>query len=250
MASVHNKEEKVSTKKLFKISGESLGENQKGFHIDRVDFLVKEISDAFHKNRKLGLALVIGGGNIMRGAEIVHVLSQPSADHIGMLSTVMNGVLIKTKLEEAGVGAVHMCKLNLHVPELIAPFDVAEAKRALEAGKVLILSGGTGKPGVTTDSGAVMLAAEIGATLVLKGTKVDGIFTADPNTHPEAVFLHRLSHDEFGVRGLKKIFDPGAVTKAGESGIAIQIFNFFTPGNISRAIQGEEIGSVIRTDAE
>lgn len=252
-----NKEVKLTA--LLKVSGEALGENRQGFDRKRVEFFTQEIKAAMEAAPGTGLAIIIGGGNIMRGNEIsleknpeTGVVSQPTADYIGMNASTINGMLIKANLSDAGIETVHMSALGVSLShgevELSRPYNATEAHDLLKAGTVVVLSGGTGKPGVSTDSGIVMLASEMGVEHIIKGTKVNGVYSDDPRKNPNAEHLPRLSHQEFAERNLSQIFDQKAVAKAAEKGITIQIFDFFEQGNTRRALQGEDIGSMISSE--
>ncbi len=226
---------------LLKISGESLCKPG-GFGIDgdELQLIAREIAAAADHGAQL--AVVVGGGNIIRGAELAKAghINQAVADQMGMLGTVMNGLALKEALEQVGRGARVLSAINLSsVAEL---FIRGRALRHLEKGRVVIFVAGTGNPFCTTDSAASLRAAEIGADVLLKATKVDGIYDKDPNEHDDATKFDRLTYDEAISRDLK-VMDVGSFAQCREQGIPIVVFDMKKPGNIAAVVAGQNIGT-------
>jgi len=188
-------------------------------------------------------ALVIGGGNIFRGvAASQGGMDRVTADHMGMLATLINGLAMQDSLEHLGVVTRLMSAVEIRA--VAEPFIRRRAIRHLEKGRVIILAGGTGNPYFTTDSAAALRAMEIRADAILKATRVDGIYTADPLHDPSAVKLPRLGYLEVLERGIK-VMDATAVALCMDNHLPIVVFNLLVPGNIKRIVMGEEIGSVV-----
>ena len=227
---------------LLKLSGEALVGDE-SFGIDSIiaEQLAEEIADV----RALGveLAIVIGGGNVFRGlAASARGMDRATADHMGMLATVMNALALSDALERHGATTRVMTAIEMR--EVAEPFIRRRAIRHLEKGRVVVFAAGTGNPYFTTDTAAALRAMEVRADVILKGTKVDGVFTADPMTDPSATRLDRISHLQVIERGLK-VMDSTAISLCMDNGMPIVIFNLRTAGNIRRAVLGEPVGSLV-----
>jgi uridylate kinase len=232
---------------LLKITGDALGGKERSpdgntFCRKCTEYLGTEIAGVA---TQVQLAIVVGGGNILRGSALKRNfpdIDPAIADHMGMMATNMNGIMLGECLRAKGVQAVVM---SAHQTYLAEHFQFDRAKEHLEAGKVVILTMGTGCCGFTTDTGAIVRAHEIGAHFVAKGTKVQGVFTEDPARNPDAEFLPRLTTSEFVARGLNGILDLSAVTQAKSCNKIIRVFDLFNAGNLARVIAGEDIGTTI-----
>ena len=197
---------------------------------------IKDIHDT-----GLQIALVIGGGNIFRGlAGASRGMDRAHADYMGMLATVINGLALQDALEACGVDTRVMSAIS--VDEICEPYIRRRAIRHLEKGRVVIFAGGTGNPYFTTDTAAALRAAEIQADIILKATKVDGVYDRDPNVYKDATRFATVSYMEVLQRGLK-VMDATAISLCMDNDIPIVIFNLNEPGNIRRVVQGEEIGT-------
>jgi uridylate kinase len=228
---------------LLKLSGEALV-GEEGYGIDAA--MLQYIAAEIHAAHQLGseVALVMGGGNIFRGTEAgVYGIERVTADYMGMLATVINSLSLQSALEKIGVITRVQTAFEMRV--LAEPYIRRRAIRHLEKGRVVIFAGGTGSPFFTTDTTAALRAAEIGAEIVLKATKVDGIYDADPMTNPEAVKLHQLTYIEVLQRGLK-VMDAAAISLCMENQLPIVVFDFKKPGNIQAILQGKHIGTFVR----
>ena len=227
---------------LLKLSGEALiGEQGYGIDAKMLQYLADEISDV----HRLGveLALVIGGGNIFRGSEAeARGIDRVTADNMGMLATVINGLSLQSALEQAGI--VTRVQTAFEMRAVAEPYIRRRALRHLEKGRVVLFAGGTGNPYFTTDTTAALRAAEIGADVVLKATKVDGIYDEDPVTHPEAVRLPRLTYLETLQRRLK-VMDATAVSLCMDNQLPIVVFDINQPGNLRSIMQGKPIGTLV-----
>lgn len=232
---------------LLKISGEAFS-GKKGFGYDpaAVDYLTSEIAQVASLCE---LAIVVGGGNLFRGSKEGKELGLDSdnedraaAHYIGMTMTIANGRLLRQKLKQRGIDS--RLQSGLSIQAVAEPYIQLRAIRHLEKGRVVIFSGGTGNPFSTTDSAMMLRALEIGATEVLKGTKVEGIYERDPMQDPFAQFISEITFNEFLQRDLK-ILDATAISLARDSNQLVKIFNFFTPGNLKKVIKGESVGSII-----
>ncbi len=227
---------------LLKLSGEALiGEQGYGIDAKMLQYLADEISDV----HRLGveLALVIGGGNIFRGSEAeARGIDRVTADNMGMLATVINGLSLQSALEQASI--VTRVQTAFEMRAVAEPYIRRRALRHLEKGRVVLFSGGTGNPYFTTDTTAALRAAEIGADVVLKATKVDGIYDEDPVTHPEAVRLPRLTYLETLQRRLK-VMDATAVSLCMDNQLPIVVFDINQPGNLRSIMQGKPIGTLV-----
>lgn len=227
---------------LLKLSGEALiGDQGYGIDAKMLQYLADEISDV----HRLGvdLALVIGGGNIFRGSEAeARGIDRVTADNMGMLATVINGLSLQSALEQAGV--VTRVQTAFEMRAVAEPYIRRRALRHLEKGRVVLFAGGTGNPYFTTDTTAALRAAEIGADVVLKATKVDGVYDEDPMTHPEALRLPRLTYLETLQRRLK-VMDATAVSLCMDNQLPIVVFDMNQPGNLRSIMQGKPIGTLV-----
>lgn len=227
---------------ILKISGETLG-RPGGEVIDPV--ALHELSGKIREGIEAGIQIgvVCGGGNIIRGrVATAEELERTTADQMGMLATVINSLAIRDVLEKDGLRVRLFSCLSLG--PLADPYLPRNARRALDGGAVAIFSGGTGNPFVSTDTAAVLRACDIGADAILKATKVDGIYTADPKTDPSARRYDRISYDEALERGLG-IMDPPAIALARENAIPVIVFNFWEDKSLERVIRGKPIGTVM-----
>lgn len=189
------------------------------------------------------LALVVGGGNIVRGtAASEHGMDRVSADYMGMLSTVINALALQDLLERKGVDTRLLTAIRMD--EVAEPFIRRRAIRHLEKGRIVLFAGGTGNPYFSTDTAAVLRAIEIGADVILKATQVDGIFSADPRIHPDARFIDRISYQEVLERDLR-VMDATAIAMSRENELPIVIFNISAEGAVRSILAGESVGSVV-----
>ena len=227
---------------LLKLSGEALiGDQGYGIDAKMLQYLADEISDVHRLDAEL--ALVIGGGNIFRGSEAeARGIDRVTADNMGMLATVINGLSLQSALERAGV--VTRVQTAFEMRAVAEPYIRRRALRHLEKGRVVLFAGGTGNPYFTTDTTAALRAAEIDADVVLKATKVDGIYDEDPMTHPEAVRLPRLTYLETLQRRLK-VMDATAVSLCMDNQLPIVVFDINQPGNLRSIMQGKSIGTLV-----
>jgi uridylate kinase len=227
---------------LLKLSGEALL-GDKTFGIDRkfTDYLAGEIKQA----HKLGVQVsaVVGGGNIFRGvSDTAQGMDRVSADYMGMLATVINGVALQDALERAGVYTRVMSAIEMR--EVAEPFIRRRAIRHLEKERVVIFAGGTGNPYFSTDTAAALRAMEIKAEIILKGTKVDGIYDADPVTHPKAKMFDRLTYFEVLQRGLK-VMDTTAISLCMENRLPIIVYNLRKKGSLKQILTGGKVGTMV-----
>jgi uridylate kinase len=234
---------KVPQRIVLKISGESLAPaGQLGIDTQELRVIAGEIAQACELGGQI--AIVVGGGNIIRGARMAKdgVVHQSTADYMGMLGTVINGLALKEALEGIGRPARVMSAIN--VPAVAEPFIRGRAIRHLEKGRTIILVAGTGNPFFTTDTCASLRAIELNASLLLKATKVDGIYTADPKKDPSAKRYDHLTFSEAIERQLG-VMDLTALTMCMEHDLPVCVFDYKTPGNIRRVVAGERIGTTV-----
>jgi uridylate kinase len=225
---------------LLKLSGEALmGPDSFGYHADTLAGFVAQIGEVAAMGVQVGI--VVGGGNLFRGATgALSGMNRATADSMGMLATVMNALALKDALQRAGVDArVQTAARIAHVGE---DFDRDTAVRHLEAGRVVIFGGGTGNPFFTTDTAAALRAAEIGADLLLKATKVDGVYTADPKKDASATRYQTLSFDEAIANNLG-VLDTAAFALCREQKLTLVVFNVFKPGALKRVVMNEDEGT-------
>lgn len=227
---------------VLKLSGEALSGKKQVFYRQALDFLADEIRSVYQSAQ---LAIVIGGGNIVRGRYLMENFQTTpvTADHIGMAATILNALQLEDFLQREGMDTRILSALEINA--VAEPYTFKRALRHLEKGRIIILAGGTGNAGVTTDTAAVMRAGDLGAQVVFKGTKVKGVYSQDPIKNPEAVFIPKLSYSRFLRMNLTGILDETAVAQAKAKGVPIRVFNIFQAGNLARALGGEEIGSLI-----
>jgi uridylate kinase len=239
------KQQKIPSWKriVLKLSGETLvGIGQHGFASEPLHFIAEEIKSAASCGCQI--AIVIGGGNLVRGAEVEPVgIDRTSADFMGMLATIINGVALQTVLERAGLTTRLLSALPMS--QVAEPFIRRRAIRHLEKGRIVICVGGTGSPHFTTDTAAALRATEIGADVIVKGTKEDGIYTADPRKDKKARRYDTLSYQDILKQNLR-IMDLTAITLSHEYHIPVVVFNVFKKGNLTRLLCGEKIGTRIQ----
>ena len=232
----------VYNRVLLKLSGEALmGEQQ--FGIDPA--VANRIATDIGEIQQLGVqtAVVIGGGNLFRGlAASAKGMDRATADYMGMLATVINGLALQDALERRGVSTRVMTAFEVRA--IAEPFIRRRAIRHLEKGRVVIFAAGTGNPYFTTDTAAALRAMEMKADVILKGTKVDGIYTADPMIDKTATKFDRISYLQVIDKGLR-VMDSTAITLCMDNRLPIIIFNLRTPGNLRRTVMGEPIGSIV-----
>ncbi|WP_371346401.1 UMP kinase [Ancylobacter sp. IITR112] len=221
---------------LVKVSGEALMGNEAfGLHWPTIERIAQDLVEARATGTEI--AVVVGGGNILRGASVAgQGLDRATADHMGMLATVMNALALEKAVEKAGVPARTLSAIPM--PTICEPYARQTASRHLGRGRVVLLAGGTGNPYFTTDTGAVLRAAELECDAVMKATNVDGVYTADPKHDPSARRYDRLTHDEALAKDLK-VMDAAAFALARESKLPIVVFSIREPGAIAAAIRGE-----------
>lgn len=227
---------------LLKLSGEALmGEKQYGIDNKRLEEYAQEIKEVVDKG--IEVAIVIGGGNIFRGvAGAATGMDRVQGDHMGMLATVINGLALQSALESQGVQTRLQSAIKIN--EVAEPFIRRRAMRHLEKGRVVIFGGGTGNPYFTTDSAAVLRAIEIEADVILKGTRVDGIYTSDPEKDSNATKFDTLSFKEVLTKGLK-VMDTTAFTLSQENELPIVVFDMNKKGNLLKIVDGQNIGTVV-----
>jgi uridylate kinase len=229
---------------VIKLSGEALmGSQEFGIGPDMIRYVAEEIRSI----ATLGVqtAIVVGGGNIFRGiAASSYGMDRTSADHMGMLATVINSLALQDALEKQGVQTRVQTAIAIH--QVAEPYILRRAIRHLEKGRVVIFGAGTGNPYFTTDTAAVLRGQEIHAEILLKATKVDGVYDADPMKHRDARLLKRISYMEVLERQLK-VMDTTAISLAMDNELPLAVFKLKTPGNIRRVVCGEDIGTWIHT---
>lgn len=227
---------------LLKLSGESLmGEQHYGIDPVRLGQYAEQIKAAAGSG--VEIAIVIGGGNIFRGMQgAAKGFDRVKGDQMGMLATVINSLALSSALTSIGQPAQVFTALNMYpIGEYYSKWKAIDAMRE---GKIAILSGGTGNPFFTTDTGAALRGVEVEADVMLKGTRVDGIYTADPEKDPTATKFQEISYDEVYTRGLK-VMDLTATALCKENGLPIVVFDMDTPGNLAKVLAGEPIGTLV-----
>ena len=227
---------------LLKLSGEALmGDLQYGIDPARISQYAQAIKEVVELG--VELAIVIGGGNIFRGVSgASNGMDRVQGDHMGMLATVINGLALQSALEEIGVPT--RLQSAIHINQVAEPFIRRKAMRHLEKGRVVIFGGGTGNPYFTTDSAAVLRAIEIQADVILKVTRVDGIYTADPEKDAAATKFDTITFNEVIKKGLK-VMDTTAFTLSQENELPIIVFDMNTRGNLLRIVRGESVGTIV-----
>ena len=241
------KKKKAAYKRvLLKLSGESIqGEQDFGIDPAAVATVSNQITGAL-KEAPLEIAIVIGGGNIFRGIRAAaEGIDRSTADYMGMLATVLNALALQDGLEKAGV--VTRVVSAIEIKELAEPYIRRRAIRHLEKGRIVIFAGGTGNPHFTTDTAAALRAVEIGAEVIFKATKVDGVFSDDPMTNKRARKFSKLDYLEV-LRLRLKVMDNSAITLCMDNNLPIVVFNFNKRGNIRKALFGEKVGTIIKGD--
>lgn len=227
---------------LLKLSGEALmGDKQYGIDPKRLADYASEIKEVVEKG--VEVAIVIGGGNIYRGLSgESNGMDRVQGDHMGMLATVINGLALQSALEHIGLQTRLQSAIKIN--EVAEPFIRRRAMRHLEKGRVVIFGGGTGNPYFTTDSAAVLRAIEVEANVILKGTRVDGIYTSDPEKDKSATKFDSLSFKDVLTKGLK-VMDTTAFTLSQENRLPIVVFDMNKKGNLMKIVSGENVGTVV-----
>ncbi len=230
---------------LLKLSGEALlGESEYGISHEVLDQIAGEIQQA--ANADVQVAVVIGGGNIFRGlARAAEGMDRATADYMGMLATVMNALALQDALERRGLPT--RVQTAIKMEEMAEPYIRRRVIRHLEKGRVVIIGAGTGNPFFTTDTAAGLRAMEIGADVVIKGTKVDGVYTQDPLNHPEAMRYRRLSYMDVITQDLK-VMDATAITLCRDNRLPIVVYNCVKPGALQRVVFGEDEGTRVAAE--
>lgn len=229
---------------ILKLSGESLSHaGERGIGMEDVTLIAREIKQA----QAIGcqIALVVGGGNILRGAQFKSTsasIQEATAHYMGMLATVINGLAMQDALESLGCETRLMSAIHMH--GIAEPYIRRRAKRHLEKGRIVILAAGTGSPFVTTDTAAAQRALELEADILLKATRVDGVYSEDPERNPHAVLYSELDYNTVRERNLR-VMDSTAIAHCMEHDMPILVFNFRREGNILRAVRGEKVGTRI-----
>ncbi|MCU0990774.1 MAG: UMP kinase [Xanthomonadales bacterium] len=227
---------------LLKLSGEALlGQEDYGIDPAVIHRIAVEIREVTRQN--IQVAVVIGGGNIFRGAGLARSgIDRVTGDHMGMLATVMNSLALQDSLERIAVDARVMSAVSVH--DVCEDYIRRRAIRHLEKGRVVICAGGTGNPFFTTDTAAALRAIEIGADILLKATKVDGIYASDPVSNPNAERFYRLGYDQV-IESKLGVMDANAIVLCREQCMPIRVFNVFDEGNLVRIVKGEAIGTLV-----
>lgn len=230
---------------LLKLSGEALSApGGGGVEFDVIDRFCDEVAQAHALGVEIGL--VVGGGNIFRGARSANGrIDQPTGDYMGMLATVINALALQAVLERKGVPTRVMTAIEMR--PIAEPYIRRRATRHLEKGRIVIFGAGTGNPFFTTDTAAALRANEIGAELLLKATKVDGVYNADPMTDPEARRYETLTFST-ALQDNLKVMDAAAISLCRDHGLPILVFNMNAPGSLLKALEGEPIGTVVKGD--
>ena len=228
---------------LLKLSGEALlGEEDYGVDPVIITRIAEEIGDVVRAG--VGVAVVIGGGNIFRGAGLAESgIDRVTGDHMGMLATVINALALQDALERTAVDARVMSAISVH--DVCEDYIRRRAIRHLEKGRVVICAAGTGNPFFTTDTAAALRAIEIGADILLKATKVDGIYSSDPNIDADAKLYEQVSYDQV-IEGKLRVMDANAIVLCRDQGMPIRVFNVFTDGNLMKLVRGKPVGSIVR----
>ena len=227
---------------LLKLSGEALmGERQYGIDPKRLAEYAQEIKQIHDKGTEI--AIVIGGGNIFRGvAGASNGMDRVQGDYMGMLATVINGMALQGALEEAGMQT--RLQTALKIEAIAEPYIKRRAKRHLEKGRIVIFGAGTGNPYFTTDTAAVLRGIEVGADVILKGTRVDGVYNADPEKNPDAVKFDYISFEDVLAKGLN-VMDTTAFTLSQENKLPIIVFDMNKYGHLLKVCEGETIGTTV-----
>ena len=229
---------------MLKLSGEALmGDDQYGINEEVVSRIVSEIAEVVHLGVQVGV--VIGGGNIFRGMKgAASGMDRATADYMGMLATVMNAMALADAMRRADLEA--RVQSALRIDQVVEPYIRGRAIRHMEEGRVVIFAAGTGNPFFTTDTAAALRGSEMAAQIVLKATKVDGVYTADPNKDPNAKRFHRISFDEAIGRNLA-VLDATAFALCRDQKLPINVFSIFKPGALKRVVLGEDEGTLVHS---
>lgn len=227
---------------LLKLSGEALaGDHKSGINTDILDQMANDVAQALETGAQMGI--VIGGGNIFRGvAASAKGMDRASSDYMGMLATCINALALQDALEKKNLAT--RVQSAIEMAEIAEPYIRRKAMRHLEKGRVVIFAAGTGNPYFTTDTAAALRAMEINAEVILKATKVDGIYDKDPMVHKDAVLFDKLSYIEVLNKGLK-VMDSTAISLCMDNNLPIITFNLTKSGNIARVVKGEKIGTIV-----
>ncbi len=231
---------------LLKLSGEQFaGKNSFGIDTDFLLDLAKELHEVITET-KVQIVIVVGGGNFLRGATLSkneQMIERATADYMGMLATIMNGMALVDILEHFGQPA--RLQTRIRIDSVAEPFIRRRAIRHLEKGRIVVIGGGTGNPYVTTDTAAVSTALELGCDIVLKATKVDGIYSKDPRKHTDAKKIPTISHLDAIKDENISVMDNAAISLAMDNALPIRIFDLLTKGNIKRIVAGEDVGTLV-----
>ncbi len=227
---------------LLKLSGEALmGDDAYGINRETIDRITAEVKEVLNLGVEVGV--VIGGGNIFRGvAPAAAGMDRATADYMGMLATVMNALALQDAMRRQGLKSRVLSALNIE--QVAEPYIRGKAMRYLEEGRVVIFAAGTGNPFFTTDTAAALRGMEMNVDIVLKATKVDGVYTDDPKTHPDAMRYQRISFDEAIVKKLK-VMDATALTLCRDQRLPICVFSIFKAGALTRVVLGEDEGTLV-----
>jgi uridylate kinase len=233
----------VSRRVVLKLSGEAFADPITNYGIDpsTVDQVAREIVAVHREGHEI--AVVVGGGNIFRGlSSAAKGMDRASADYMGMLATVINALALRDGIERAG----SPCRVQtaISIQQVAEPYIRLRAIRHLEKGRIVVLAGGTGNPFFTTDTTAALRAAEIGADGVLKATKVDGVYSADPVSDPDAKLLDNVTYMDVISQRLQ-VMDTTAITMCMDNALPIRVFNMMQPGNIASAVRGDTVGTLV-----
>ncbi len=228
---------------LLKLSGEALngGDKSQIINPDILETYAKEVKQVVDEGCEV--AIVIGGGNIFRGAAQKSGIDRSQGDYMGMLATVINGIAIQSALETEGIKTRLLSAIKME--QVAEPFIRRRAIRHLEKGRVVIFGAGTGNPYFSTDSGGALRAIEIGAEVLMKGTSVDGVYTDDPRKNPDATKYDSITFDDVIKQGLK-VMDMTAFTLCKENKLPIIVFDMNQPGNLLKVVKGENIGTIVK----
>ena len=235
-------EERAYKRILLKLSGEALmGEDSYGINRGTIERIVSEIAEVAALG--IEIAVVIGGGNIFRGvAPAAAGMDRATADYMGMLATVMNALALQDAMHR--VNLVGRVQSALNMEQVVEPYIRGKAMRYLEEGKIVIFAGGTGNPFFTTDTAAALRGMEMNVNLVLKATKVDGVYTDDPKTHADAMRYKNITFDEAIIKNLK-VMDATALTLCRDQKLPINVFSIFKPGAFKRVVTGQDEGTLV-----
>ena len=229
---------------LLKLSGESFArQGERGISMDEVVHIARQTVQAASKGTQL--AIVIGGGNILRGGSFTAgntAIQEATAHYMGMLATVINGLALQDAIESLGAQTRLMTAIRMD--GVAEPYIRRRARRHLEKGRIVILAAGTGSPFVTTDTAAAQRALELGADILMKATRVDGVYSDDPEKNPHAVLYNELTYQQVIQQNLR-VMDGTAISQCMEHGMPILVFNYRREGTIERAVAGEKIGTII-----